>query len=107
MAFDGGERGSLSDRLGGVRERIGVHTLLVVFSGVLAGYSLSVLGKDAVVVPVVGSVPGLLLGAVGLLSAFGAYRQVGCCGECNQRTYGMKGGCGCDDDCGDSFSYDP
>lgn len=107
MATDkGGQRG-LSDHARALRDRISGRTLLLVVAGFIAGSSLTVLGNDTVLVPVFGSVPGFLLGTVGLLVAFGVYQQVGCCDDCNQTTIGLGSGCGCDDDCGDSCSYNP
>ena len=76
-----------------------VRNLVMVIAGVLAGYSISVLGRDAVVLPVVGSLPGAAVGAVGLVAAFAVYRQWNDCG-CG----GTE--CGCTGDCGDSCSYD-
>jgi hypothetical protein len=77
-----------------IREAVSTSTIIMVVVGVLAGYSIGVIGKDAVVLPFVGSVPGLPLGVVGLLATAGIYRQ-----------FGSK--CGCAGDCGDSCSYDP
>lgn len=90
-----------------LRDWVGIRTLLIMAVGVLAGYSLSVLGTDAVIVPVIGSVPGFLLGTAGLLVAVSVYTQVGCCEDCNQTTSGFGSGCGCTGDCGDRCSYDP
>ncbi len=73
----------------------------MVVAGVLAGYSIVVLGKDAVVVPFLGSVPGVLVGVVGLTVAFTVYRRASCCDDCSDKA------CGCTGECGDSCSHDP
>lgn len=106
MATDEGDQRRLIDRFTAVRNRIRVHTLVVLLAGVLAGSSLSVVGKDTVLVPVLGTVPGVLLGSIGVLVAIGVYRQVGCCESCNQTTIGFGSGCRCEGECGDSCSYD-
>lgn len=107
MATNEGEQRSKSRLVTKIRERIEIRTLVIVFVGVVAGYSLSVLGTDAVIVPFIGSVPGFLLGTAGLLVAVSVYTQVGCCENCNQTTFGFGSECGCAGDCDDSCSYDP
>lgn len=76
-----------------------VRALVTAFAGVLAGASVVVLGKDAVVVPLIGAVPGIAVGGVGLAVAFAAYQQWSSC-NCGE------GDCGCTDECADSCSYD-
>ena len=107
MATNEGEQRRKSRLVAKIRDWIGIRTLVIVCVGGLAGYSLSVLGTDAVIVPVIGSVPGFLLGTAGLLVAVSVYTQVGCCENCNQTTFGFGSDCGCAGDCGDSCSYDP
>ena len=68
--------------------------------GVLAGASLGVLDHGTVVLPVVGALPGTVVGAVGLAVSVGAYRRVGCGGDCDGAD------CGCAGDCGGRCSYD-
>jgi hypothetical protein len=70
-------------------------------AGILAGASIVVVGKDAVVVPVVGTMSGTLVGVVGLVVALAVYQQGNCCDNCGTKE------CGCTGDCGDSCSYDP
>ena len=76
-----------------------VRNLLMVIAGVVAGFSIAVLGREAVIFPVVGSLPGPAVGAVGLVAAFAVYRQWSDCG-CGDTE------CGCASECGDSCSYD-
>lgn len=104
MTADDGRRGIGTTVVARVRDRLGVRTVGTVLAGVLAGASLGVLGKDAVVVPVAGSVPGVVPGTVGVLVALGAYRRVGCCEECGGSPLGSD--CDCTGDCGDSCSCD-
>ncbi|WP_135533270.1 hypothetical protein [Halostella pelagica] len=84
-----------------VRELISVRTLVMLLAGVLAGYSISVLGEDAVVVPLVGSVPGTVFGVVGVAVALAVSQRGDCYDDCGEKA------CGCTDECGDSCSYDP
>ncbi len=84
-----------------VRTVISVRNLVMVVAGILAGSSIAVLGKDAVVVPLVGSIPGILVGAVGLAVALAVYREGSCCDDCRNKE------CDCTDECGDSCSYNP
>lgn len=107
MTAKSDERTAGTGIVSAVRETVGVRPVVVLLLGVLAGYSIGVLGKDAVAVPVVGSVPGWLLGTVGLLVAGVAYRRTSCCGSCRQKKAGLGSDCGCSDDCGDSCSRDP
>jgi hypothetical protein len=79
---------------------IGARTVVMLFLGVLAGFSIGAIGKDVVVVPVVGSVSGLLVGSVGLVVSLAAYSRTGCCENCDRKL------CGCTGDCGDSCSVD-
>ncbi len=83
-----------------VREAVDRGSIVMLFTGVLAGYSLTVLGTDAVVVPLVGSLPGTLVGAAGIVVAFGVYRRSSCCDDCGEKE------CRCAGTCGDSCSYD-
>ncbi len=84
-----------------VRTALSVRNLVMVTAGVLAGASLAVLGKEVVVVPLLGALPGALVGGVGLIVALAVYRQGSCCDNCGAKE------CGCAGDCGDSCSYDP
>lgn len=93
MSSEADEQPSRRKIRSAVRETVGVNLVVMAVVGVLAGYSISVLGKDVVVVPVVGSVSGLLLGTAGLVAAAGVYRRLG-------------SDCGCTGDCGDSCSYE-
>jgi len=77
-----------------LRDAADQNNAVMLLLGVLTGASIALLGNDAVAVPVLGSVPGLLVGGVGLAVAAVVYRRTG-------------SGCGCDGDCGDSCSYDP
>lgn len=86
-----------------VRAAVSARLAAMVLVGVLAGYSVAALGKDAVALPVVGDAPGLAVGAVGLAVAAVAFRRIGSCGECGCRTVGLSGGCNCEDSC----SVDP
>jgi hypothetical protein len=82
----------------GVRTVFSVRNLLMVAAGVLAGAGIVFVGKDAVVVPLIGSIPGPVIGGIGLAVGFAVYRRKGCnCGE----------PCGCSGDCDDRCSYDP
>lgn len=81
------------------RTVLSVRNIVMVVAGVLAGASLVFLGEEAVVVPLIGSAPGILVGAVGFVTALAIYRQAGC--NCSTKE------CGCSDECGDSCSYDP
>lgn len=82
----------------GVRTVFSVRNLLMVAAGVLAGAGIVFMGKDAVVVPLIGSIPGPVVGVIGLVVGFAVYRQKGCnCGE----------ECGCSGDCDDRCSYEP
>lgn len=82
----------------GVRTAFSVRNLLMVAAGILAGADLVFIGKDAVVVPLIGSIPGPVVGVIGLVVGLVVYRQQGCnCG----------GECGCSGDCDDRCSYDP
>ena len=80
-------------------EVLSVRNLVLVITGMLAGYSVAVLGTDTVAVPLVGSLPGTAVGVVGLVVALTVYRQWGGCGCGNAE-------CGCSGECGDSCSYD-
>lgn len=90
-----------------IRDAVGVHTLASVLLGVTAGYSLLLLGTDVVSLPVVGAVPGLLVGVVGLTATAIVFRKIGCCGSCGSRSVGLSTECGCSDECGDRCSYGP
>lgn len=78
-----------------IRSVLSVRNLVMVAAGVLAGASLSVLGKEAIVVPLVGATPGILVGVVGLVVALAVYQRGSCCDNCGAK------------ECGDSCSYDP
>jgi len=73
----------------------------MVAAGILAGASIGFLGRDTVVVPVVGSTSGTLVGVVGLVVALAVYQQRDCCDSCGTKE------CGCSGDCGDRCSHDP
>ncbi len=89
------------DAVAVVRDAVGVRGLAMLVAGVLAGASLSLLGEGTVAVPVIGTVPGAVLGAVGLVTAVGVYRRGGCCGDCGEKD------CGCTGSCDDSCSHEP
>ena len=80
---------------------------MMVLVGVVAGYSASIVSADVVALPLVGAVPGLLVGGIGLAGSFAVYRTVGCCGDCGGRTFGLSGGCDCSGEREDSCSVDP
>lgn len=75
-----------------------IRTVVMVVAGILAGASLVFLGDETVAVPLIGSAPGTLVGAVGLVTALAIYRQAGY--NCGAKE------CGCSGECGDSCSYD-
>ncbi|MFT4947323.1 MAG: hypothetical protein ACI8TL_001565 [Natronomonas sp.] len=74
-----------------------LSNLAMLLAGVLAGYSIGVLGRETVALPLIGSAPGLAVGSVGLLAAVVVYRQWGCC-------TGGSAECDCSGECGDSRS---
>lgn len=84
-----------------VRNVVTGNYLSMLAAGGTAGYSIAVLGNDAVRIPVFGSAPGVLVGTVGLLVAFAVYRRASCCDDCGGKA------CGCTGKCGDNCSYDP
>jgi len=84
-----------------VRTVISVRNLAMVAAGVLAGASIATMGKGTIGVPVVGTLSGTLVGAVGLVVALAVYRQGSCCDNCGTKD------CGCTGDCDSSCSYDP
>jgi len=90
-----------------LREAVPPRCVAVPFAGVLAGYSVGVIGEEAVALPVVGSASGTLVGAAGRLVAGGAYYATPRCSDCGQRGFGLRLDCGCDGDRGDSCSVDP
>ncbi|WP_226013095.1 hypothetical protein [Halomicrobium salinisoli] len=83
-----------------VRSAASVRALALLCAGVLTGAGVSLLGSGAVAVPVIGSVPGTPLGAVGIAAAVVMYQRGGCCADCGEKA------CGCTGNCGDSCSYD-
>jgi len=80
-----------------VRDAVSTRLVTMTTLGVLAGYSIAVLGEDAVALPALGETPGLVVGAVGLLVSAAVYTQVGGCQNC------ASGDCNCTDSC----SVDP
>lgn len=70
-----------------VRNTVNANLVVMLVLGVLAGASIGFFGKEAVLVPVAGSVPGWMLGGVGLLATAIVYRRrgngCGCGGECD------------------------
>lgn len=83
-----------------VRTVVSVRNFLMLAAGTVAGASLVVLGKEVVIVPVLGATPGTLVGALGLAVAFVVSHQSSCCSNCETKE------CGCSGECGDSCSYD-
>lgn len=83
-----------------LRGLFSVRNAIMLAAGILAGYSISVIGESTVAVPFAGSVPGVLVGVVGLAVALGVYRRGSCCDNCGKKA------CGCSGECGDSCSYD-
>lgn len=84
------EQAASAGLLASVREAVSLNAVLMLMAGGLAGASVVSLDEQAIVVPVVGAVPGWLLGGVGLLVA--------------GLLYNRQGGCNCSGDCGDSCS---
>ncbi|UPV99421.1 hypothetical protein M0R88_12915 [Halorussus gelatinilyticus] len=83
------------------RDRIGLRNTVLLFAGVLAGYSLGIVGEGPIDVPVLGPIPATVLGGIGLALAFVTYRRNSCCNDC------ADDACGCSGECGDSCSYEP
>jgi hypothetical protein len=92
------ERSAVSQFVAAVRRRASWNLAAMAAIGVVTGYSISVLGEDAVALPAVGEVSGLVVGTVGLLAAAAAYTRVDCCESCGRKA------CGCAGDCGDRCS---
>lgn len=91
---------SATDRLKeGLNGVFGTNILLMILIGLLAGVSIAVLPEESVVLPVGEfTVPGYLLGGVGLLASILGYRKFGCCNGCGSKTK-FTGTCDCDDTC--------
>ncbi|GAB3413302.1 hypothetical protein GCM10027435_07040 [Haloparvum alkalitolerans] len=83
-----------------------VHTvasgrvLAMLLAGGFAGYGIGVIDDGTVLLPILGPVPGLLIGSAGIAVAALLYRRTGCCDGCGEQD------CGCAGDCGDRCSYD-
>ncbi len=73
--------------------------------GAVAGYSVSLLDTAAITVPLLGAVPGGILGLVGIAASVAAYAQFGCCGP--SLLGGDDNECGCNGECSDRCSFDP
>ncbi|WP_135851579.1 hypothetical protein [Halorussus salinus] len=84
-----------------VRDALNVRNAVLLLAGLLAGYSLGIVGEGPIDVPVLGSVPATLLGGVGLVVAFVTYQRQSCCDDC------ADDACGCTGECGESCSYEP
>jgi hypothetical protein len=84
-----------------VRALLGIRNIVMLCAGVLAGASLSFLETGEAFVPLFGSVPGTLIGALGLVVAFAVFQWGRCCDTCGTED------CGCAGECGDRCSHDP
>ena len=86
------------------RARIGgrvelAQTIRLAGIGLLAGVSAVAMVDGPVTLPLVDrSVPGFLVGGIGLLVTLVAYRQVGWCAGCGARR-SIGGTCGCSGSC--------
>lgn len=96
MASERADQRTESRDVFGFLKTLGVQRIILFLSAILAGYSVTLLSTDSVALPVVGSVSGQLLGAIGIATFAVTYSQVGCSDEC-----------GCSGACGDRCSYDP
>lgn len=94
------------DGRAGLRERIGTRYGVLLCLGVAAGYSVTLLEADVVSIPVVGPVPGLLAGGIGLAATVLVYRNVACCGDSGEKSSLGSSGCSCSGAWGDRCSYD-
>ena len=91
------DRSAVQSLLSSLRDAVSTRLVTMTVLGVLAGYSIAILGEDAVALPVLGETSGLVVGAVGLLVSAAVYTQVGGCENC------ASGDCNCTDSC----SVDP
>ncbi|WP_336326599.1 hypothetical protein [Halovenus sp. HT40] len=74
--------------------------LVMLLAGIVAGYSLSILG-DTVVVPVIGSVPGAAVSGLGIAVSLATINRTSCCDQCGEWS------CDCPGDCEESCSVEP
>jgi hypothetical protein len=95
-----GERTGVPRSVTGLRNRVDGNFLTLALLGVLTGASLGTLGDGRVTVPLVGDVPGVVVGSLGLLVAGVLYTQLDTC-TCSGDT-----ACACGDDCGDRCTVD-
>lgn len=79
-------------RLSAVRRFLSRRSIAMLSLGLLAGASLGALDEPTVVLPLVGALPGWLLGASGLAVGAVGYTRLGGCGGCGD-------GCDCEGSC--------